>query len=214
MNSLDHIVIAAGTLTQGVEYLQNKLGVEIPRGGCHHSMGTHNHLMRLGNEAYLELIAIDPAADPPEHPRWFALDEARMRESLRQQPRLITWVMNTPDIHEMATRNSLDIGRPAELTRDSLRWTIALPDDGRLLNGGLLPYCIQWHSSPHPSRNMADLGCVLKKVTLHHNRPTWLADQLTMLGARHLVETEALPDDVSPYLSASIETPDGVVTLP
>ena len=80
MNKLDHIVVAAHSLEQGVEYIQSELGVDIPEGGFHATMGTHNHLMQLGNEAYLELITINPNAETPKHPRWFALDDAMMRE--------------------------------------------------------------------------------------------------------------------------------------
>lgn len=214
MNRLDHIVVAAKSLAQGVEYLSSTLGVEIPPGGFHKTMGTHNHLMQLGNEAYLELIAIDPDADIPQHPRWFELDDPLMREAIARQPRLITWVMNTPDIHQLANQAGFDIGDPTALSRDSLCWEIALTDDGRLLNRGLLPYCIQWHSQPHPSNGMADLGCRLKNLTLHHNRPQWLVERLTSLNAQHLVETATLPNDEAPYLSATIETPTGLVTLP
>ena len=136
MNRLDHIVVAAKTVEQGADYLQAMLGVEIPAGGFHQTMGTHNHLMQLGNQAYLELIAIDPAAETPPHPRWFELDDALMRDSIAKQPRLITWVMNTPDIHRLVNQAGFDIGTPTALSRDSLRWEIALTDDGRLLNRG------------------------------------------------------------------------------
>lgn len=213
MNRLDHIVIAAKSLEQGVDYIRQTLGVDIPKGGFHRTMGTYNHLMRLGNQAYLEVIAIDPTAEVPPQPRWFALDEAVMREALARGPRLITWVMNTPDIHQLVENIDFDIGIPTPLSRDSLRWEIALTDDGRLLNGGLLPYCIQWHSQPHPSNGMADLGCHLQTLTLHHNRPQWLAERLTALGADHFVKIEPLPDDQAPHLSATIETPSGLATL-
>ena len=213
MNRLDHIVIAAESLQQGVDYIQQTLGVDIPKGGFHRTMGTYNHLMQLGNEAYLEVIAIDPAAAAPPQPRWFALDEAVMRTALASGPRLITWVMNTPDIHQLTANIDFDIGTPTPLSRDSLSWEIALTDDGRLLNGGLLPYCIQWHSQPHPSNGMADLDCTLKELTLHHNRPQWLADRLAALDATHLVKIETLPDDTAPYLTATIQTPSGIITL-
>ncbi|MFV2031774.1 MAG: VOC family protein, partial [Gammaproteobacteria bacterium] len=98
MNRLDHLVIAAETLEQGVDYLRSTLGVDIPKGGIHRTMGTHNHVMQLGKESYLEVIAINPDGIVPDHPRWFNLDEQLMRESLQRQPRLITWVVNTPDI--------------------------------------------------------------------------------------------------------------------
>jgi hypothetical protein len=213
MNSLDHIVIAAASLRQGVDYVRTTLGVEIPRGGSHQSMGTHNHLMQLGNDAYLEIIAINPDANAPAWPRWFGLDSARMRTAIGQQPQLITWVMNTADIVELANSASFDIGVPTALARDNLKWEIALPDDGRLLANGMLPYCIQWHSSPHPSRAMADTGCLLQSLTIHHNRPRWITARLDAIEASHLVEVETIPDSESPYLSATIDTPGGTVTL-
>ena len=115
-------------------------------------MATCNHVMQLGNETYLEVIAINPEAETPPQPRWFGLDQATMRAALKQQPRLITWVMNTPDIHQLTANAGFDIGRPTALSRDNLNWEIALTDDGRLLADGMLPYCIQWHSSPHRHR--------------------------------------------------------------
>ncbi len=213
MNHLDHIVIAAASLQQGVEYLRERLGVDIPRGGFHRTMGTCNHLMQLGNDRYLELIAIDPAADAPTHPRWFGLDEAKMRVALASRPRLVTWVMNTPDIGRLAGSLEFDIGRLTALSRDNLRWEIALPDDGRLLADGMLPYCIQWHSSPHPSRVMHDPGCRLLTITIHHNRPDWITARLAALGADHLVQIEGLPDSESPYLSAAIQTREGEIVI-
>lgn len=213
MNQLDHIVVAADSLQQGVDYLRETLGVEVPSGGFHQTMGTHNHLMQLANDAYLEIIAIDPQARRPRHPRWFGLDQARMRAALKQCPRLVTWVMNTTDLHRLAADAGFDIGVPTALSRDNLEWEIALTDDGRLLGGGMLPYCIQWLSSPHPSRAMADLGCILHSLTIYHNRPYWLAERLEAIDASHLVQIEALEADEAPYLSAAIETPKGLINL-
>ncbi len=213
MNHLDHIVIAAAKLEQGVDYVHSMLGVEIPQGGVHQTMGTHNHLMQLGNDAYLEVIAIDPDAEAPPHPRWFGLDSARMREAIQRQPQLVTWVMNTADIHQLVEGVSFDLGTPTALSRDNLEWEIALTGDGRLLADGMLPYCIQWHSEPHPSRDMADLNCLLQSLEIHHNRSRWIEDRLDAIDASHLVHVESLPDDETPYLSATIDTPNGTVTL-
>ena len=213
MNCLDHIVIAAHDLKQGADYLGSILGVKIPAGGKHQTMATHNLVMQLGNDAYLEVIAIDPDCQPPRHPRWFALDTASMRAAIREQPRLITWVINTTDVQTLATQADFDIGKPTELSRDSLRWEFALPDDGRLLGGGALPYCIQWHSSPHPSQNMADTGCLLQELSIHHNRPRWLNDRLDAIEASHLVQIESLADSETHYLEAVIDTPKGTVVL-
>ena len=213
MNRLDHIVVAADTLEQGAAYLRDQLGVEPPSGGRHRAMATHNRVMQLGDDRYFELIAIDPAAARPAQPRWFSLDDRLLRAAVRERPRLVTWVMNTPDIHALAARTGVEIGTPTRLSRDGLRWEIALPEDGRLLAHGMLPYCIQWHSKPHPARAMADLGCRLDALIVHHNRPDWISARLAALGAVDLVRVEPLPDDEAPYLEARLETPGGPVTL-
>lgn len=213
MNCLDHIVVAAHSLEQGAEFLLDILGVEVAVGGKHQSMATHNLVMPLGNDAYLEVIAIDPDGKVPRHPRWFALDTPRMRAAIREQPRLITWVINTADLQSLAASAGFDIGKPTAFSRDTLRWEFALPDDGRLLAAGMLPYCIQWHGSPHPSRNMADNGCLLQELNIHHNRPRWLDDRLDAIEASHLVHIESLPDSETPYLEAVIDTPNGRTIL-
>ena len=213
MNRIDHIVIAAHSLEQGIEYIQAELGVNIPEGGFHATMGTHNHLMRLGNDIYLELIAINPDAEIPARPRWFGLDEQLMRESLKQSPRLITWVMNTPDIQRVKQDAAFDIGTPTELRRDNLRWQIALTDDGRLLGNGLLPYVIQWHSQPHPSVGMADTGCRLLSIEIHHNRIKWVKEKLESVGAESLVNIHEIKDTRAPFLLVNIDTPVGAKAL-
>ena len=213
MNYLDHLVIAAETLEQGIDYVGSTLGVVIPKGGLHKTMGTHNHLMQLGNNTYLEVIAIDPEGITPDQPRWFSLDDALTRESLHRQPRLITWVMNTTDIHRLHRQSAFSTGTPTELSRDNLRWQIALSADGRLLANGILPYLIQWHSKPHPSQAMADLDCRLQSLEIYHNRVDWLQSMLESIGADHLVSIHALPDNESVYLCASIETPSGMKVL-
>jgi hypothetical protein len=207
--NLDHLVIAAETLEQGVDYVRSELGVALPKGGVHKTMGTHNHLMQLGNNSYLEVIAIDPAGTIPDQPRWFGLDDSLMRESLRQQPRLITWVVNTTDISILNQSSAFPIGTTTELSRNDLRWKIALTEDGRLLANGCLPYIIQWLSTPHPSSAMADLDCRLLSLDVHHNRADWLSSMLKSVAADHLVKIHSLPDSESAYLSASLETPSG-----
>ncbi len=213
MNHLDHIVVAAHDLKQGVAWLAERLGVTLPAGGIHKTMGTHNHLMQLGEQSYLELIAINPAAQVPGVPRWFNLDQDLLRQSLKNEPRLITWVMNTSNLKQLTDSVEFDIGKPTALSRDNLSWEIAVTDDGRLIADGLLPYCLQWHSSPHPSTGMANLGCTLNSLTLFHNRVNWLEDRLQALGARQLVEVESIDDSQAPYLSAVIDCPLGQVTL-
>jgi len=71
---IDHLVVCAESLEEGAAFVEAKLGVAMSAGGKHALMGTHNRLLSLGAEAYLEVIAIDPEAGPPGRARWFGLD--------------------------------------------------------------------------------------------------------------------------------------------
>lgn len=64
--TLDHLVVAARTLEEGVAYVADTLGIEPAGGGAHPSMRTHNRLFGLWGRAYLEVIAADPDAPAPE----------------------------------------------------------------------------------------------------------------------------------------------------
>lgn len=211
--ALDHLVIGAKTLQQGVEYVKTYLGVDIPKGGNHPTMGTHNHLMSLGNGCFLEVIAIDPLGAPPQKPRWYGLNDPFVQAKIEKQPQLLTWVVNTTDIHTFQTKSSVSFGSPEPVSRGNLHWHFGVPDDGRLLAGGMVPYVIQWHTTPHPSTNMQDMGCSLQKLQIYHPQPDWIASILTAIEVNHLVEIHSLSTEKTPYLVAHIQTPSGIKTL-
>ena len=62
---LDHIVVGASSLESGAEYVEQALGVQVPDGGEHVMMGTHNKVTTLGDGVYLEIIAVNPRMAPP-----------------------------------------------------------------------------------------------------------------------------------------------------
>jgi len=59
---IDHLVIGAADLTQGIDYVKECLGVDMPYGGEHEKMGTHNHLMQsvLESIGAVDLVKIHP----------------------------------------------------------------------------------------------------------------------------------------------------------
>ena len=75
MLKLDHLTVIAPSLAEGVAHVRACLDLDVPFGQRHAYMGTHNHLLRLGDAVYLEIVALDPGAPPPGRPRWFGLDE-------------------------------------------------------------------------------------------------------------------------------------------
>lgn len=210
LNAIDHIVIGAATLEEGVDFVQRHLGVHIPFGGVHKTMGTHNHLMQLGESAFLEVIAVNPDIAAPDHARWYGLDDPFVRAQLDSEPRLLTWVVNTPDMHSLFDNAGESFGEPVKATRGNLSWLFGLPADGRLLAGGLLPYVIEWHCDEHPASLMADTNCTLKSIEIDHPNPHWLRSRLQLIDASELVKVN---NAASPVLKVSIESPVGMVEL-
>lgn len=185
---LDHLVIGADSLEQGIAYVQEKLGIDIPPGGKHPLMGTHNHLTRIGEGIFLEVIAIDPHAPTPSRPRWFSLDEIDLQKKLKARPQLITWVLGTMNIQETLHQSPLDLGKATELSRGELHWLISLRSDGALVEHGLMPILIQWPDIAHPANRMQDLGLRLETIRLIHPQPDTLKNYLERIQADHLVE--------------------------
>ncbi|WP_022664953.1 VOC family protein [Desulfospira joergensenii] len=210
---IDHLVIGAATLTQGVNYVRDHLGVDMPYGGVHTKMGTHNHLMRIGNDAFLEIIAINHDIAPPNRPRWFGLDDPFIRQQIKIQPSLLTWVVNTRNIKNLMRQSAFSFGKAELISRGNLSWYFGLPDDGRLLAGGMLPYAIEWQTDKHPSVNMADLGCSFYSLEIYHSYPRWLQSALSSVGASDLVKVNTLPKNEVPYMIAYINAPNGIKKL-
>lgn len=163
---LDHLVVAAADLNAGREHIEALLGVETEAGGRHDAMGTHNRLLRLGDDQYLEIIAVDPDSKRPKRPRWFALDESATQSRIRNTPALITWVARSAAIGESAARapyNNLEIH---DMARDDLRWRMTFTRDGGLLYDGVLPLLIEWQTEPAPPRLLPDTGCTLSRFVV------------------------------------------------
>lgn len=207
---IDHLVIGAADLQQGVAYVQDILGVDIPYGGEHRQLGTHNHLMKLGNGLFFEIIAINPYSPPPTRPRWFGLDNPFIRQVIEKEPVLLTWVVNTENIHSLLAKAKISFGKPEQIHRNKLSWYFGLPEDGRLIGDGLLPYVIEWQTDIHPATNMADLGCSLDRIELYHPYLPWLVEVLESIDCAGLVKIEQLPRNHVPFLVAYINTPSGL----
>ncbi len=205
---LDHIVVAAQTLESGARFIREKLGVEIPPGGRHESMGTHNHLMRLGRASFLEVIAIDPNAAKPPRPRWYDLDNPAMQVRLRSGPRLIAWVIRSTDIEAAVEAAAIQLGTITRVSRGALSWRLTVPDDGHMPGGGAIPHVIEWDNGMRPWESMADLGCSLAELTVADPDGGWLCDALRSLGAESLPFVKVL-EGGPPRLSAKFVTPSG-----
>lgn len=209
-STLDHLAIVAPDLDTGCAFVTRVLGVELQPGGAHPRMGTHNRLLRLGPETYLEVIAIDPTAKRPDRPRWFGMDQWVVDAPAR----LATWVARTDDIHGLSDASRAIVGHPEPMTRGALAWQITIPDDGSLPLNGSAPTLIQWEQTPHPASAMVDQGCSLVALDVFDPDPENIQTLLTAINFAGPVRLHELGAGSQPYLVAHIQTPEGLKILP
>jgi hypothetical protein len=208
--ALDHLVVAAATLEEGEDHLEALLGVRPQRGGKHVAMGTHNSVLKLGPQIYLEVIAVDPEGAAPARPRWFELDTKVMRASLERGPRLIHWAARTDDIDAARQAYPVGLGPAHSMERGAFRWRITIPEDGHLPGEGLVPTLIEWPDARHPSDALPESGLRLAALAGAHPEPATIRAALAALS---LDETLKVTYDRTPRLAALLQTPRGTVIL-
>ncbi len=213
---VDHLVVAAASLAQGVAWCEASLGVVPGPGGRHALMGTHNRLLKIATaaypNAYLEVIAIDPAAPAPARTRWFGLDDPLLQARLQAQgPRLVHFVARstTLGVHRQGLVDAGQLpGEPVAASRPTpaglLSWQILLRADGGMGCAGALPTLLQWRGQ-HPAEAMPDSGVTLRGLALQ-GVPDRCRDVLGLPGV--VVSAAAgVP------ITATLDSPRGTVVL-
>jgi hypothetical protein len=215
---VDHLVVAAQTLDQGVQWCEATLGVTPRAGGEHPLMGTHNRLLQLSTpaypRAYLEIIAINPDAPAPGRRRWFDLDDPVLQDAVRGQPRLVHFVARTDDAASAlkALRGlGIERGTLVQAERPTpdglLRWQISIRKDGQRLFYGALPTLIQWDET-HPADAIPGSGLALQSLHACHPRLADLQAAHAAIGLEGVAVQQGPPN-----LVATLATPKGVVIL-
>ncbi len=211
--ALDHLVVVADSLPQGAAWCEQALGVVPGPGGRHALMGTHNRLLRLevtgGPAAYLEIIAIDPEASPPQRARWFGMDDPALQAAVREQPRLVHMVLRTQQLEMQRwglINRGVDPGPPIAAERETpqgrLAWRLLVRDDGAIACDGWLPTLIEWRGR-HPTDAMPPSGLSVASLALGGLPPPVRA-LLRMRGVQALAQ---------PGLAVTLAGPHGPVQL-
>lgn len=214
--ALDHLVLAARTLTEGVAWCEATLGLRPETGGQHVFMGTHNRVFSIASpafpRAYFEIIAIDPSLPAPTHPRWFDLDDLGLQRALASGPELVHWVARCDDIaatHTTLHAAGIDCGAIQQAERATpgglLRWQISVRADGRRPLGGAAPALIQW-GHVHPTDSLPGSGITLEALHLA-GWPDALASALPATIERSAANAAAPP------IRVRLRSPRGLVTL-
>lgn len=226
---IDHLVVAAQTLAQGVAWCEATFGITPGPGGDHALYGSHNRLFKIATPAnplaYLEMIAINPqakrAADAPAK-RWFDLDDEALQAALSEAPRLVHWVVGTDDLQAARAAWAalgLDCGPAVAASRHSrkgvLHWQISVRQDGQRLFNGALPALIQWgrpkDADPlrlHPRNSLPRSRVTLQSIAVTHPEADALQAAYAAIGLRG-VAVQPGPAD----LAATLQTPKGVLAL-
>ncbi len=220
--TLDHLVVMAASLEQGVAWCEATLGVTPGPGGEHPLMGTHNRLMTIATkgfpQAYLEIIAINSGAShavPTRARRWFDMDDPVVRERVqRDGPQLIHWVAGVADIAATVAAlvaQGVDRGEIIQASRQTpnglLQWQISVRPDGQRLFDGCLPTLIQWGDT-HPTHTMPSSGVTLHSLHLRHPQADALRQALASIGLASIAVT-----DGPALLSATLQTPKGLIEI-
>lgn len=205
---IDHLVITSPDLPRGVAAIERLLGVSLQPGGEHPRMGTHNCLLRLGEEFYLEVIAVNPVLPAPNRPRWFGLDTLDQHSDTS----LVTWVLQCSDIEEARRAAALPAGEIEPMSRGKLNWQITVPADGHLRWGGTHPQLIQWEAQS-PVSQMPYAGCCLNRLDIYTADNVALDQLLSRLNFVGPVSVHALAAGTQAYVTAQIETPAGLRVL-
>jgi Glyoxalase-like domain len=203
---IDHLVYAVPRMEPACEALERLTGVRAAPGGVHPGQGTRNALLSLGPGCYLEIIGPDPEQAPPPEGRWFGIDHL-------EGPRLATWARRVTNL-EKAVRRAEQAGiamgtiRQGARTRaDGVRLCWTLTDPRAMPWDGLIPFLIEWGSSPHPS-STAPGGIGLRGLRGEHPEARRVQADLRALQLSLEVRTSDRP-----ALVASLETPRGTVEL-
>ncbi|MDJ1469265.1 VOC family protein [Xanthocytophaga flava] len=176
--TFDHLIFGSYSLEDGVSFIYERLGVLPQKGGQHLMMGTHNAVVKLEDQTYLEVIAIDPSLSNPQRPRWFGMDTLQPGS----EPKLLTWVVRTNDIQGAVDRSTMQHGKIESLQRDSYQWQIAIPENGQMPLQGIAPTIIQWQGQTHPAQLLSPSDLTLEAIEAWHPNATEVNEWLSQIG--------------------------------
>ncbi len=203
---LDHIIYATPNLQAGIDRLEQMLGVRATPGGQHPGQGTRNALIALSPTSYIEIIGPDPDQPKPAEPRRFRIDELTT-------PTLVTWAAKSDDLDRVvrdAAPNGVMLGAIINGSRkrpDGVVLSWRYTDPRTVIADRLVPFFIDWGTSPHPAQSAAK-GVSLVSLRAEHPEPDRVRDLLEKLGF-------ALPVARAAHaaLIATVDSPKGRVEL-
>ena len=211
MLKLDHLVVIAPTLTEGVAHVRSCIDIDVPFGQRHAYMGSHNHLLQLADSVYLEIVATDPRGQRPDRARWFGLDDQKaVKADWDAGRRLRGWVVRTDSIDLVLAGRERILGRKVCLPWVEPSFEFGMLDDGSLPLDGAAPSIIDRRGKPRSMTTMADFGAQLRSFRLEHPQAAAIAALYRELA---IDRPPTVVQGTDLRFRAQIETPGGVKEL-
>ncbi len=211
MAELDHLVFACRDVDEGSRIIEELTGATAVVGGPHVGRGTHNTLLTFDDRTYFEIIGVDPDQPEPKQPRGFGIDEL-------DRPKLVGYAIHplgdeTLDGLAAVMRSAgFDPGTHVAMSRQKpegelLEWELTTGGDTAHGLDGALPFAIDWLGKPSPAATLPSMGQLVKLSIRHPDAR--VGGALVALGLADSVDFSEGPAQ----LTATIETPNGTVTL-
>ena len=205
MAGFDHFAVACQDLEEGVRYVESLTGVRAAPGGPHPGIGTHNALLSLGSDVYLEIIAADPEQEEPASPRPFGIDD-------HPGPRLAAFAIHPgaeetiDSVADTIRSHGTDPGPVMSMSRvkpdgEEISWRLT-----RANRVGLVPFVIDWGATPNPA-TVTPGGCSL--VAAEGSDP----DPSGIRALHHDLGRNSTISDGPTAIQIVLETPNGTVSL-
>lgn len=205
MHTLDHLMWEELTLEAGETRFADATGIKPAFGGKHPRSGTHNSLLSLGHEMYLEVISLDP-----DHPKTAELLESASPDFV---PKLIAFGVKAADLNHverLVAKSNLEVTQRHDVARQSPSgevWTWKTLVVGGHTFGNCLPFFNRSQNALHTSE-ASPKGCELLEFTVGHPDSETLSRlyQEMEIGVP-VIQTK------HPHLRATLRTPRGLVEL-
>ncbi|GAA0584830.1 VOC family protein [Kribbella sandramycini] len=196
---LDHLVYGTPDLLGAVERFAAATGLQPVEGGRHPQWGTRNFLVGLGGTTYLELLGPD-------------LDAPSSIVDFTGTDRLLTWAIHPADLEAAvvaARAAGAELGEVGPMSRstptgETVSWRVSRA--AQWPYDGVVPFVIDWGTTPRPATTMTDAGELLG-FRGSHPQATEVRAALAALGA-DLEVTEG-----PPALTATVRGPRGEFPL-
>jgi len=202
---IDHIVYCVPDLEESVIRFNDFLGVTPSIGGRHLLKGTKNALINLGNQCYLELLAIDHLNKNITSNRWMGIDYIK-------ESKITRWAIQSEDLIAdqkiLKTYNPemgfIEEGQRITQHNETLKWQMTIPLNKPKVE--LIPFVVSWKNSNHHPTDKMEEKCSLKSISFFGNNKL-----------NQSFKDLTLPYKISPSsnvkITATINGPKGDITI-